>query len=79
LPSRAGANFTGRAVRPIPPVYGAEKVAAALVELARKPRREIAVGATAKAGRVMHALAPGFTERVLATGREKTLRKFQAM
>jgi short-subunit dehydrogenase len=66
-----GANYTGRAVRPIPPVYGAEKVAAAMVELARDPRREVVVGATAKAGLVLHAVAPGLAERVFARQVEK--------
>jgi len=61
-----GANFTGRAVKPIPPVYSAEKVARALAELARHPQREIIVGASAKAGLIMHGIAPGLTEQVFA-------------
>jgi len=31
------ANFTGRAVQPIPPVYSAEKVAGAILRLVRLP------------------------------------------
>jgi short-subunit dehydrogenase len=61
-----GANFTGRAVRPIPPVYSAEKVARALLELVRKPRRETIVGASAKIGVMVHMIAPGLTEQVFA-------------
>ena len=61
-----GANFTGRAVRPIPPIYSAEKVADALVELVRHPRREIIVGGSAKLGLTMHAIAPALTEKVFA-------------
>ena len=61
-----GANFTGRAVKPIPPVYSAEKVAHAITELVRHPRREVIVGAAAKAGLMMHVLAPALTERIFA-------------
>src|SRR5918994_1602113 len=38
-----GANFTGRAVKPIPPVYSAEEVAHALTQVVRHPRRQIVV------------------------------------
>jgi short-subunit dehydrogenase len=61
-----GANFTGRAVKPIPPIYSAEKVADALVDLVRHPRREIIVGAAAKAGLMMHAIAPSLAEPIIA-------------
>jgi short-subunit dehydrogenase len=61
-----GANFTGRAVQPIPPVYSAEKVAGAIVRLVRHPRREIVVGNAAKLGLIMHVIAPALTERIFA-------------
>jgi short-subunit dehydrogenase len=61
-----GANFTGRAVKPIPPIYSAEKVADALVDLVRHPRREIIVGAAAKAGLMMRAMAPALAEQIFA-------------
>jgi NAD(P)-dependent dehydrogenase (short-subunit alcohol dehydrogenase family) len=61
-----GANFTGRAVKPIPPIYPAEEVAAALVELVRHPRHEIVIGNAAKLGLMTHAIAPGLTERIFA-------------
>jgi short-subunit dehydrogenase len=61
-----GANFTGRAVQPIPPIYSAEKVAAAIVDLVRNPKREIVVGNAAKLGLMIHAVAPGLTERIFA-------------
>jgi short-subunit dehydrogenase len=61
-----GANFTGRAVRPIPPIYSAEEVAHALTQVVRHPRREIIVGAAAKLGLMMHAMAPGLTEQIFA-------------
>jgi short-subunit dehydrogenase len=61
-----GANFTGRAVQPIPPVYSAKKVSRALIDLVRHPRREIVVGNAAKLGLIMRAIAPGLTERIFA-------------
>jgi NAD(P)-dependent dehydrogenase (short-subunit alcohol dehydrogenase family) len=60
------ANYTGRAVQPMPPVYAPERVARAMVRLALRPRREMFVG---NAGRLLawqHALAPGLTERMVA-------------
>lgn len=61
-----GANFTRRAVKPIAPIYRAEKVADAIVDLVRHPRREIIVGNAAKVGLMMHAIAPHLTERIYA-------------
>jgi short-subunit dehydrogenase len=61
-----GANFMGRAAQPIPPIYSAEKVAAALVDLVQHPQREVIVGNAAKLGLLMHAIAPGLTERLFA-------------
>jgi short-subunit dehydrogenase len=61
-----GANFTGRAVKPIPPIYSAETVADALFQLVRHPQREIIVGGSAKLGLTMHAIAPALTEKVFA-------------
>jgi NAD(P)-dependent dehydrogenase (short-subunit alcohol dehydrogenase family) len=51
------ANFAGRAVRAMPPVYAPEEVAEAIVDLIRHPRREVKVG---NAGRMiaMQALLP---------------------
>ena len=61
------ANYTGRAVKAMPPVYPADAVAKTIVELVDHPRREVVVG---KAGRLMvtqQTLAPGMSERMLAT------------
>jgi short-subunit dehydrogenase len=60
------ANYMGLAARPVGPVYRAEKVALEIVRLAEKPRREVIVGASAKAGYLMHLIMPGVTERVMA-------------
>jgi short-subunit dehydrogenase len=61
-----GANFTGRAVQPIPPIYSAEEVATAIVDLIRHPKREIIVGNATKLGLMAHAIAPGLSERIFA-------------
>src|SRR5690606_21511524 len=44
------ANYTGRAVQAMPPVYAAERVARAIVDLVTSPEREVFVG---NAGRLM--------------------------
>ena len=57
------ANYTGRSIRAMPPIYDAEQVAEAIVAVAKRPRREAKVGL---APRVMSALAhaaPGIYER----------------
>lgn len=54
--TRSG-NYTGRTLRPVPPVVSPERVAAAVVSLARRPRRARRVGSQHMLSR-MHALAP---------------------
>jgi short-subunit dehydrogenase len=66
------ANYTGREVVAMPPVYGPERVARAIVNLVRVPRREVIVG---PAGRLMllHSkLAPGLLERMMAVQVDRT-------
>jgi short-subunit dehydrogenase len=53
------ANYTGRNLKPAPPVYDPIKVADAMVELAVHPRRKKIVGAAATALRLGHFLFPG--------------------
>ena len=65
------ANYTGRRVKPLSPVYDAGKVADAIVGLAERPRREVIVGG---AGRLMswqHTLAPALAERAFAAQVER--------
>jgi short-subunit dehydrogenase len=63
---RSAANLTGRRLRAIPPATSPDRVAAAIVRCARRPRRQVAVGWLAKtivfAGRV----SPRLTEWVVA-------------
>jgi short-subunit dehydrogenase len=67
------ANFSGRGVRPVGPVYGADKVARAIVNAARAPRREVTVGAVGTLQRFFHAVAPPIMERVFARQTERDL------
>jgi len=60
------ANYTGRAVRALPPVYSAERVASAIVSLVRRPRREVVVGPLGRALRAQAGLTPGLVERITA-------------
>jgi hypothetical protein len=60
------ANFTGAQVVAMPPVYPPERVARAIVRLARRPRRETLVGTRAHLLSALWTLAPALVERVLA-------------
>jgi short-subunit dehydrogenase len=60
------ANYTGQAVKPVPPVYDPERIAEAIVGLAIRPRPEIAATPMARLAKLQHALAPETTERLLS-------------
>jgi len=59
------ANYTGRALRPVPPVVPPERVAERIVGLALRPRRSIRVGAL-HASAVPYALTPDPVGRLAA-------------
>jgi short-subunit dehydrogenase len=56
-----GANYTGRVIKPAPPVFPAQKVADAIVALAQHPRASTMVGWTAPVLSLTYALAPRLT------------------
>jgi NAD(P)-dependent dehydrogenase (short-subunit alcohol dehydrogenase family) len=58
------ANRTGVVVKPPEPTVDATRVAASIVKLVRRPRREVAIGANTRLGLVGNRLAPGLTERL---------------
>lgn len=60
------ANYTGREVRALEPVYPPEAVAEAIVALAERPRREVVVGGAGRFMMLQHGLAPGLYERAAA-------------
>ena len=59
------ANFTGRAVRPIPPVLDAEAIADGVVRCARSPMREMTLRHTGRLIELLHALAPPLHHRLM--------------
>jgi short-subunit dehydrogenase len=60
------ANFTGRAVQPIKPIYRPEQVASTIVRCARQPCREAFVGSAGRTMRALRTLAPSIFEKVNA-------------
>lgn len=58
------ANYSGRAPKPLDPVYDAGMVADAIVDLARHPERERVVGNAGRMLSASHLLAPGLYERL---------------
>ena len=62
---RTAANHTGRAIRPLPPVYSPERIAAAIVRAARHPRREVVVGPGPRFLVQQARYAPAVVERLV--------------
>jgi short-subunit dehydrogenase len=55
---RHAANYTGRTIRPVPPVASPQRVARAIVHTAQHPRREVTVGQVHHVASWGHALLP---------------------
>jgi hypothetical protein len=60
------ANYTGRAVKALRPMYDAETVARAMVACAENPRPEMLVGPSEIPFALLHAFLPGLYERLRA-------------
>lgn len=60
------ANYTGQALRAIPPAHAPERVAATIVACVRRPRRQTTTGLTSWAILLSHRLAPRSTEWLVA-------------
>ncbi|GAC1539286.1 MAG: SDR family oxidoreductase [Polyangiales bacterium] len=58
------ANYTDREIVAMRPIYGAERVARAIVRLARHPRREAVIGAAPRMMTLADRLVPWLFERV---------------
>lgn len=58
------ANYTGKVVKPAPPVYDPRRLAIAIVKLASHPRSEVMVGSVSSILRLSHALLPGLTTNI---------------
>lgn len=66
LAARAdAANYSGRPVRPVPPVVDPEEVASGIVQCARSPKREVTYKRTGRVLELLHSLAPGIYGRFL--------------
>lgn len=57
---RDGGNYTGRAVKPVPPVYDPRRTARTIVKLARYPQPTAYVGLPAMLARLAHGM-PGYS------------------
>jgi short-subunit dehydrogenase len=64
-------NYTGRAVKAMPPVYPAENVSRTIVKLVKKPRHEVFVGNAARMINGQYLMAPKLTERMMAVMTDK--------
>jgi hypothetical protein len=60
------ANYSGRASKPVPPIYDPAEVAEAIVACAENPKREVLVGSSARMMAAFHWIAPGLYERMIA-------------
>jgi len=58
------ANYTGRQIVAMPPVYPVERVARAVVGCAERPRREVLVGAMPRLMSLLQLIAPFVFERL---------------
>jgi short-subunit dehydrogenase len=65
------ANYTGKAVKPLEPIYDVDMVAQEIVRLAIHPRREVYVGGSGFMLGLMSTLAPPVAERMMAKQVEK--------
>jgi short-subunit dehydrogenase len=60
------ANYTGRAVKPMSPVVDVERVAEAMVSLAKRPRREVIPSGSGRMLALQRVLVPLLHERLMA-------------
>jgi short-subunit dehydrogenase len=67
------ANYTGRKLRPAPPLYDPRLAAAAVVSLAREPRPSVTVGGAATVMRLAHWVSPALSAWLGAQAVERGL------
>ena len=67
------ANYTGRKLRPAPPLYDPRLAAAAVVSLAREPRSSVTVGGAATVMRLAHWVSPALSAWLGAQAVERGL------
>ena len=69
-----GANYFGREIKPVPPVYHAERVARVMLSLSKRPRARATVGGVAQLARITHALLGDRAGRAMAAFMRRYLR-----
>jgi short-subunit dehydrogenase len=62
---RRAANHSGRGLRAIPPAYAPERLAAKILSVARRPRRQATAGVVSHLGLAAHRVAPATTEKLV--------------
>lgn len=70
-----GANYTGKHLRPPPPLVDPRQVADTLVSLSKLPRASVNIGSVAWPARLAHAAAPDLVARVSGWMMEMALRR----
>ncbi len=60
------ANYTGRAVKALPPVYDVQMAVKTFVSLIEHPQREVFVGSAGRLLTAMHSAMPGMAEQTFA-------------
>lgn len=60
---RGAANYSGRLVRPVPPVFDPWEIAEGIVACAQDPKREVTYGRVSRLLELVHSIAPGLYQR----------------
>ncbi|WP_147202136.1 SDR family oxidoreductase [Segetibacter aerophilus] len=60
------ANYSGKILRPAPPVYDPQKVARSIVSIAQRPKKSVVIGSVTHLLRFAHFLLPAVTRSVTA-------------
>jgi short-subunit dehydrogenase len=68
-----GANYSGRAIKPLDPVHPVEQVANVLVNLIRYPQREVFAGASGWMASEQYAAQPAMMEAMIAAFTQRSL------
>lgn len=72
--TRHAGNYTGKVLKPVPPVYPTTKIAGIIVSLAVRPHNSVTVGAVAGLVWLSNFLLPGLVEWGIAKGMEAYLK-----
>lgn len=68
------ANYTGHTLKPAPPVYDPQRLARAMVAVAKSPKKSVTVGSVATFLKLAYFIVPGVTRLVTAKAIETYLK-----